>query len=167
MSRTARRSQRLGAILASALVAGAVGAAGLAAPATAAAPPADPGTIPGAWIVTLADGSSPDRVADDHRRDHGARVDHIYRHALNGYAARMSEEAAARVARDNRVVAVERDRVVSAVGKGNGGGGGGTQPPPQTLPTGIDRIDGELSSTVAHNGSGEVAVDVAVLDTGI
>ena len=37
----------------------------------------------------------------------------------------------------------------------------------QTLPTGIDRIDGELSSTVSGNGSGSVGVDVAVIDTGI
>jgi subtilisin len=37
----------------------------------------------------------------------------------------------------------------------------------QTLPTGINRIDGELSSTVSGNGSGSVNVDVAVIDTGI
>jgi subtilisin family serine protease len=37
----------------------------------------------------------------------------------------------------------------------------------QTLPTGIDRIDGELSSTASGNGSGSVDVDVAVIDTGI
>jgi subtilisin len=37
----------------------------------------------------------------------------------------------------------------------------------QTLPTGINRIDGELSSTVSGNGSGSVSVDVAVIDTGI
>jgi subtilisin len=37
----------------------------------------------------------------------------------------------------------------------------------QTLPTGIDRIDGELSSTVSGNGSGAVDVDIAIIDTGI
>jgi subtilisin len=37
----------------------------------------------------------------------------------------------------------------------------------QVLPTGVDRIDGELSSTLAGNGSGSVNVDVAVLDTGV
>jgi subtilisin family serine protease len=35
------------------------------------------------------------------------------------------------------------------------------------LPTGVDRIDGELSSTVAGNGTGSVDVDVVVLDTGV
>jgi subtilisin family serine protease len=37
----------------------------------------------------------------------------------------------------------------------------------QTLPTGIDRIDGELSSTQSGNGSGDVNVDIAIIDTGI
>jgi subtilisin family serine protease len=37
----------------------------------------------------------------------------------------------------------------------------------QTLPTGVNRIDGELSSTVSGNGSGSVNVDVAVIDTGV
>ena len=37
----------------------------------------------------------------------------------------------------------------------------------QTLPTGINRVDGERSSTVSGNGSGSVNVDIAILDTGI
>jgi subtilisin family serine protease len=51
------------------------------------------------------------------------------------------------------VASVEPDRIVSIAA--------------QTTPTGINRIDGELSSTVSGNGSGTVSVDVAVLDTGI
>ena len=35
----------------------------------------------------------------------------------------------------------------------------------QTLPTGINRIDGELSSTVSGNGSGAVNADIAIIDT--
>src|SRR5439155_11258788 len=37
----------------------------------------------------------------------------------------------------------------------------------QTLPTGIDRIDGDRSSTRSGDGRGNVNVNVAVLDTGI
>jgi hypothetical protein len=37
----------------------------------------------------------------------------------------------------------------------------------QVLPTGVDRVDGELSSTVSGNGSGSVDVDIAIIDTGI
>ena len=130
---------------------------------------ADPGSIPGSYIVTLVAGASPDRVANDHARDHAAQVSHVYRYALRGYAARMSATAASRIARDSRVQAVVADRVMSISKPGGkpGGGGGGGGPVSQTLPTGIKRIDGELSSTIANDGSGAVNVDVAVIDTGI
>jgi subtilisin len=54
---------------------------------------------------------------------------------------------------DSRVNYVAADRDVSIAA--------------QTLPTGINRIDGELSTTVSGNGSGSVNVDVAAIDTGI
>jgi subtilisin len=126
---------------------------GLAAPAHAAPPPAGPNIVPGAWIVTLEPGQEPGRVSAEHGRQHGARVDHLYRHAMNGYAARMSDQQAARVAQDPRVASVERDEVVTAFA--------------QTTPTGIDRVDGELSTSVSGDGAGSVDVDVAVIDTGI
>jgi subtilisin family serine protease len=110
--------------------------------------------VPGAWIVTLEPGASADSVSAEHSRRFEARVDHVYRHALDGYAARMSDQAAARVAQDPRVASVERDQVVTIAA-------------PQPVPTGIDRIDGEVSSTLAGNGGGTVDVDVAVIDTGI
>jgi subtilisin len=93
--------------------------------------------------VTLADAVSPENVAAEHGRQHGAQVDHVYRHALNGYAARMSE----------------RRHVGLPVPT--------TSAPPQALPTGIRRIGAGRSSAYSGNGSGAVAVDVAVIDTGI
>jgi subtilisin len=108
--------------------------------------------IPGAYIVTLHSGD-PSSAADDARRRHGADVAHVYRNALRGYAARMSARSAAAVARQDDVASVIADRTVSATA--------------QSLPTGIDRIDGELSSTRAGDGTGSVNVDVAVIDTGI
>ena len=113
-----------------------------------AAPPGD-GTVPGAWIVVLEDGASPRTVADDHRRRHGADVDHVYEHALRGYAARMSDAAASEIARDRRVASVQRDREVHATA--------------ETVPTGISRI-GASTSALASSGTD---VDVAVIDTGI
>ena len=157
ISRTGRRGAA--ALLAAACTA-ALGA--VAAPSAAAAP--DPDRVPGAYVVTLAPGTSPEEVAGDHGRRHGAQVDHVYRSAVRGYAARMSEQAAARVAADSRVASVEPDRVVRTSAKP---GGSSTSQPGQALPTGIDRIDAELSSTVAGNGSGAVDVDVAIIDTGI
>jgi subtilisin len=143
------RTRRGAAALVAALCAAAL--VGTTAPGAGAAQAPD--RVPGAWIVTLVDSVSPDAVASEHSRRHDARVDHVYRHALNGYAARMSAAAASRVAADDRVVAVEPDRVVGLAA--------------QVLPTGIDRVDAELSSTLAGDGSGTVDVDVAVIDTGI
>ncbi len=40
-------------------------------------------------------------------------------------------------------------------------------PPGQTLPTGVDRVEGDVSSAQSGNGSGTTDVDVAVIDTGI
>jgi subtilisin len=105
------------------------------------------------YIVTLRPGTSPRAVATEQARAEGAQVQHVYSHALLGYAARMSAASAARLAHDPRVLAVVADRPVHIDA--------------QTLPTGINRIDGELSSTVSGNGSGSVNVDVAVIDTGI
>ncbi|HVM12680.1 MAG TPA: S8 family peptidase [Actinomycetota bacterium] len=104
-------------------------------------------------MVVLHEGADAEEVARGHAAAHGATVDHVYRHALRGYAARMSGAAARRVASDARVRSVTPDRVVRASA--------------QTLPTGIDRVDAEASSTQAGNGSGSVGVDVAVLDSGI
>ena len=108
--------------------------------------------IPGAYIVTLKSGD-PAAAADDARTRHGATVSHVYRYAMRGYAGHMSPRAAAAVARQDGVASVVADQTVTAAA--------------QTLPTGINRIDGELSSTRSGDGTGAVNVDVAVIDTGI
>ncbi len=122
-------------------------------PAAAEAQPRQGDVVPGSYIVTLTAGARPGAVAADHAARNGAVVDHVYRHAVRGYAARMSAAQARAVAADPRVAGVEQDRVVT------------TQV--QSLPTGIDRVDGELSSAVAGDGTGTVNVDVAIIDTGI
>ena len=162
---TARRAV-LGATLALAL-------GGLAAPTWAADSAGDggrpdDGVIPGAYIVTLADGVSPWDVAAQHANEHAAVVDFVYDVALNGYAAHMSPRALERVLGDERVLSVVPDRVVSVDGKPDNppgkktspsDGGGGSS---QAVPTGISRIG------VPGIGTGaSVAVDVAVIDTGV
>jgi subtilisin len=109
--------------------------------------------IPEQYIVVLKDRANARVVAAEHARTVHADVLHVYRYALNGYAARLSDRALARVRADSRVLFVSADRTVQAVA--------------QTLPTGIDRIDGDASNTDSGNGSGSVNIAVAVIDTGI
>ena len=132
-----------------------------AAPQGAAAGAQDGSVIPGAYLVTLRSGD-PGAVAGEHARAHGAQIAHVYRAAVRGYAAHFSSQAAARISQDRRVASVVPDRVITIAAKPSKGGGGG----PQTVPTGIDRVDGEASSTMSGDGSGSVDVDVAVIDTG-
>jgi len=117
----------------------------------AAAHPAATDAAAGQYIVVLKDGVA--AAPASHARAHGLSPTYVYSYALHGYAARMTAAAAQRLAADPAVAAVQPDQVVSIDA--------------QTLPTGIDRIDGELSSTVSGNGSGTVDVDVAVIDTGV
>jgi subtilisin family serine protease len=125
---------------------------------------ASPKAIPSQYIVVLKDGVDNLAVATEHARSNGAAVSHRDRHALNGYAARLSPAALASIASDARVRFVSEDREVFAVSTCDRSS---FNPAVQCLPTGIDRIDGDGSSTRSGDGGGAVNVNVAVLDTGI
>ena len=115
---------------------------------------APPSEAPGSYIVVLKDGADAGRVADEHGRRHGAAVGHVFRDGVKGYAARLPESRLAALRADDRVAYVEPDGVMTASA--------------QTLPWGVNRIDADVSSALAGNGSGAVAgVDVYVIDTGI
>ena len=139
----------------------------------AAAPPT--GVVPDHYIVTLSAVSNSASVANEMAQQHGLSVRHVYRHALTGFAARIPAGRLAALQRDSRVIAVMADSHVSinkrcATPPCGGGGKDEEDPPtvaPQVIPTGVLRINGDISSTVAGNGSGSVNVDVAVIDTGI
>lgn len=108
--------------------------------------------IPGRFIVTLRDGASPAAVA----AEHGVRPDFTYSRVLNGFAGAMSDAARDGLMRDARVVRVEPDGIVHAVGT-------------QTNATwGLDRIDArsglDQSYTYNYDGSGVTAY---IIDTGI
>jgi len=114
---------------------------------------AAPQTAAGSYIVVLKDGASAGKAAD-RARNLGVAVDYVYRSALRGYAGRMSEALVARLANDPRVAWVQRDGVVHATA--------------QSLPTGVNRVDADLSPTAAIDGVDQrVNVDVAIIDTGI
>jgi subtilisin len=119
----------------------------------AATPSAAAPSASGSYIVVLKGTASPAALARAHASRYGAKVGHVYRHALSGYSATLSSDRVAALKADPNVAAVAPDLPVHAFA--------------QTLPTGIDRIDGELSSTRSGDGSGAVDVDIAIIDTGI
>jgi subtilisin family serine protease len=137
-------------ILAVPILAGALVALSLTpATSTAAAPAAT-----GSYIVVLADGAASAATVQGHARVAGVTPTHVYSHALRGYSATLTAAAAKRLAADPRVASVSPDRAVHM--------------DVQTLPTGVNRVDAELSPTARINGVDErVNVDVAVIDTGV
>jgi subtilisin len=119
--------------------------------------------VPGQYIVKLAAGVESAPVAKDLGRLYGLAVSHTYSHAFNGFAARIPDAQLAKLQADPRVVSIVADRYVFVDAKP-------TPPPPanQVLPTGINRVDAELSATAdIDNVDERVNVDVAVIDTGI
>jgi subtilisin len=129
-------------------------AAALALPAAASAEGGTP--IPGQYIVVLKNGANGRAVAAEHARSAHARVLQTYDAAIHGYAAQLSSSDLAKVKADPRVDYVTQDVA-------------GKPADAQTLPTGVNRIDADLSPAAqfAGDGSGDVNGNVAVLDSGI
>jgi hypothetical protein len=113
------------------------------------------------YIVVLHDDvDDPRTVANEHARDHGARVNLVHRFALRGYTAEIPAAEVRRLRTDRRVRSVERDQLVSGFG--------------QLIPTGLDRTAepekvGVVSAhlTVDSLDDRRVDADVAILDTGV
>ncbi|HMJ88159.1 MAG TPA: S8 family serine peptidase, partial [Vicinamibacterales bacterium] len=107
-------------------------------------------------VVFYDDERDVDGLAAQHGHAYGAEISARYHSALKGYAAKIPNARIDDVRRDPRVAFVSDDRAVEAFA--------------QTLPTGVDRIDGELSPHYASNdwsaASNVVATAVAVIDTG-
>jgi subtilisin family serine protease len=89
-------------------------------------------------------------------RVHGFRSEHVYGHALKGFAARLGAQQLARVSADPTVAFVSPDREVRIAAQ---------TPllPGESAPTGVRRI-GAASAADAHQSSNAA---VAVIDTGI
>ncbi len=84
----------------------------------------------------------------------GFRADHVYSAAIRGFAARLTAVQVLLLESDPDVAYVEADGTMTTVA--------------QTLPWGIDRIDADVSSTFAGDGSGTVTgVNAYIIDTGI
>lgn len=129
--------------------------------------------IPNQYIVTLkekplAPGQQPvgpDKVSAVMNRIGLPRTApdiQTYRHAISGFAAKLSPQQLAALQNDPDVKAIEPDRKIflepRTVGKASA-------LPTKEVPNGVDRIDGELSKTAKTPGG--VDVDIAVIDTGV
>ena len=108
------------------------------------------------YIVVLSARADADGVAKLQGKHLGFTAEHVYRHALHGYSARMTSSAADALMHDARVVLVVPDLPVSMDATST-----------QVVPAGITRVGADRSSTRAGDGRGAVSVNVAVLDTGI
>jgi aqualysin 1 len=111
--------------------------------------------VPERYIVVLNNGvSDPGQVASAMARRHGLGIGFVYSHALKGFSAVIPNEHVAEVRADERVAYIEPDQRA--------------YPETQTLPWGIDRVEADISSTKAGNGTGAISnVNAYIIDTGI
>ncbi|MBO4205659.1 S8 family peptidase [Micromonospora echinofusca] len=163
-----RRTAAFGVLAAAAMVTAMVGAPAQAAPATGSILHAGGATaVADSYIVVLKDSAVGGRagtrqagvksLADSLAERFGAKLGHVYGDALNGFEARLSEQAAKRLAAHPAVAYVEQNHEVSTTT---------TQTSP---PWGLDRIDQRnlpLSGTYSYVSEG-TGVTAYIIDTGI
>jgi len=115
-------------------------------------------TIPNQYIVVMKDDDS--GISEflssitEKVEFQGVELLQVYENVLNGLAIKVpNEQVIEAIKRLPMVEYVENDVMAQAFA--------------QNLPTGINRIDGDLSSTESGNGKGNVDLDIAILDSGI
>lgn len=112
------------------------------------------GAIPGRFIVTLKPGNNPSAVA----AEFGVQPDFEYTTVLTGFAGEISQAARSGLLRDNRVVRIEQDGVVTTAST--------TQ---NNATWGLDRIDQRslpLNGNYVYTSEG-TGVTAYIIDTGI
>ncbi len=113
--------------------------------------------VPGQYIV-LTKGDVMNQVVKRHN------VTQKFKHygAVKGFAAALSDAQVAELRADPDVVALQPDYVVEALKRPS------SSAAVQVLPTGVNRIDADLSPTARIDGvSQSLNVDIAVIDTGV
>jgi Peptidase inhibitor I9 len=111
---------------------------------------------PNDYIVVLKDNNflSSVRSLAVEVRSEGAALRHIYDHSLHGIAIRVpNDKVLEEILQIPEVDYVQPDVKVKAFA--------------QSLPTGVNRVDGDSSSTKSGDGKGTVNVDIGIVDSGI
>ncbi|CUU10795.1 Peptidase inhibitor I9 [Candidatus Kryptobacter tengchongensis] len=121
--------------------------------------------IPGKYIVVFKDNVLPkgdfksvaeavNKIATEIASTYALNLEHVYRYTIKGFSAEIPEDKLLALRNDPRIDYIEEDGIVYAFA--------------QTLPWGVDRIDADVSSTKAGDGTGSVTgVRVYIIDTGI
>jgi subtilisin len=112
--------------------------------------------IPNQYIIVLKDTVTPDKsnsiVSDAKNR--GGKILNLYERAVKGFAVNVpNERVLSSILNRTDVLYAEADVKVQAFA--------------QTLPTGINRVDGDISVSISGDGAGSVDADIAIVDTGI
>ena len=108
------------------------------------------------YIVVLKDGTPLSSISSlvSKSKSSGAQVPHVFTKILKGFTVITPNlKLLDQISNLSEVSYIERDLKVHKFS--------------QTIPTGINRIDGDVSQTVSGDGQGSTNVDIAVLDTGI
>jgi subtilisin len=107
------------------------------------------------YIVVFQPGATAnvEATARQLTRAHGGELGLVYQHALRGFSASLSAQAASALARNPMVAYVEADQLASIQA--------------QDIPTGIERIFTNDHPAVSIGSNTMIDVDVAVIDTGI
>ena len=115
--------------------------------------------VEGQYIVVLEPGAYQDarEVAQELARTYRGQVGRVYRHALRGFLAHMSEADAKALAEDSRVRYVEENGTVQAMGVQTGATWGLDR---------VDQFDLPLDQTYTYKTAG-AGVNAYILDTGI
>ncbi|MFI8340252.1 S8 family peptidase [Streptomyces sp. NPDC085639] len=120
-----------------------------------------PGSIPGSYIVTLKDSAARSTAASGQAvaKRYGAKIDKTYSAALNGYAVKLSEAQAKKLAADPAVTSVVQNRTFTV---------STTQPTPPSW--GLDRVDQgalPLNQSYSYPDKAGEGVTAYIIDTGV
>ena len=113
--------------------------------------------LPDRYIVIVRENSDPEALGVETATLFRGRLRHVYRGALRGFAIRLPEAVAVKLADDPRVALVAEDGIVRAAATQAG------------APWGLDRIDQRLLPLNGQYGYGAAGtgVDAYIIDTGI